>query len=169
MAIAIDVARAFDEGRHVLERADLAFTVLGLTPLIFGKIDAALFRVAGLAEIGRQGFQILEGDVGGNIDRIRAQEIAQEGYAHRFALEIVDDMLAHVTGADPVIDRIVKPGAVLQEIGKRRLADAGHAEDGYGLIGPVPELPAGLETHRSSSNDCGLNSLWDGQRATAAM
>ena len=130
--------------------------MLRLTPLILGEVDAALSGIAGLAEISRQRLEILEGDVGGDVDRIRAQQIAQERNLHRLALEIVDDVLAHVARANSVIDRIVKPGATLQQIGKGGLADPGHAEDGHGLVRPVPELLAGLETHRSSSKSAAV-------------
>ena len=78
------------------------------------------------------------------------QEVAQERHPHRLALEVVDDMLAHVTGADAIIDRIVKPARLLQQVGKRCLAHAGHAEDGHGLLGPVAELLARREMHGGS-------------------
>jgi hypothetical protein len=92
-------------------------------PFVFGEFDAALVGIAGLAEIGRQRLEILEGDVGGDVNRIRTQKIAQETNLHRLALEIVDNMLAHVARADAVIDRVVEPGAALQQIGKGRLPD----------------------------------------------
>ncbi len=62
------------------------------------------------------------------MDRIRQQQFAQEGDLHRLALEIVDDVLAHVAGADAVIDGIMEPAILLQHAGQRGLADTGHAE-----------------------------------------
>ena len=59
-------------------------------------------------------------------------------------------MLAHVAGADAVIDRILEPAGFLQQAGKRGLADAGHAEDGHGLRRPVAEFLARREVHGGS-------------------
>ena len=68
-----------------------------------------LVGIARAAEIGRERIEVGEGDVGGDIDRVRAQQVAQERHLHGLALEVVDDELAHVAGADAVVDRIVEP------------------------------------------------------------
>ena len=83
---------------------------------------------------------VIKGDVGIDMDRIRQQEITQERHAHRLALEIVDDVFAHVAGADAVIDRIVIPARILKQPRKRGLADARHAEYGHGPLRPIPEI-----------------------------
>src|SRR5262249_55664019 len=84
-----------------------------------------------------------------DIDRVRAEQVAQKGNPHRFALEVVDNVLAHVASADAVIDRIVEPVVVLEHVGQRRLADARHAEDGHGLRRPLPEFSGGGKSHPS--------------------
>ncbi len=83
---------------------------------------------------------MVEGDVRLNVYGVGQKQVAQEGYAHRLALEVVDDVLAHVAGADAVVDRVVIPLRILQQVRERRLADAGHAEYGDGLLGPAREV-----------------------------
>ena len=59
---------------NVEQRADLGVAMLVLAALVFGKGNAALGRIARLAEIGRERAQILEGDVRADVDRIRQQK-----------------------------------------------------------------------------------------------
>ena len=115
--------------RGVRHRGDLRRAVLFLPVHVFGEGQAALVGVAGLAEVGGQGREVVEGDVRRDIDRIRQQQVAQERVAHRLALEAVDDVFAHVPRADPVIDRVVEPAALAaQHGGDMGLAQPGHAE-----------------------------------------
>jgi hypothetical protein len=53
---------------------------------VFLEGQAALAGIAGLAEKGRQRREVPEGDVGADIDRIRAQELGQE--RHRIACRL---------------------------------------------------------------------------------
>ena len=79
MLIAINLAGLLHEQGHVVERCDLGLTMLLLALAIFVE-EAALVEVAGLAEIGRQRIEVLKGDVGGDIDQIRSQKVAQERF-----------------------------------------------------------------------------------------
>jgi hypothetical protein len=86
--------------------------------------------IAGLAEKGRKRREVPEGDVGPDIDRIRPQEVGQERHLHRLTLQVVGDVLAHVGGADAVIDGVVEPlPLIAHEAREPRLAETRHAED----------------------------------------
>ena len=141
VVVAVEVLRLVDEGERVAGGGDLGGAVLALAAQVLLERDAALVRAARLAEVGRERREVLEGDVGGDVDRIAAQQVAQEGNAHRLALEVVDDVLAHVAGADAEIDGVVKPvRPVAQHGGDAGLAEARHAEHRHALVrgaGPV--------------------------------
>ncbi|MDZ7725957.1 MAG: hypothetical protein U5R06_24835 [candidate division KSB1 bacterium] len=144
--------------------------VLGLAAAVFGEGEPALVGVARLAEIAATGARRLSKvDVGRQVDRVGEQQVAQEGVLHRLALEVVDDVLAHVAGADAVIDRIVEPFVLAQHPGERRLARPGHAEDGDGLGRPLAEILARGEAHvQSVPSPCqcpGRQSRPDGGRS----
>ena len=117
LRIAVEVVGAVDEMRGVEQRRDLRLAVLVLPAQVFGEGQAALGRIAGLAEIGRQRGEIVEGDVRRDIDEFGHQQFAQERHLHRLALEVVGDVFAHVAGADAVIDRVVEPVAARRAAG----------------------------------------------------
>ena len=51
------------------------------------------------------------------------------------ALALSDDQLAHIAGADAVIDRVVEPvAAIAQKLGHMRFAKAGHAIDQHSFL-----------------------------------
>src|SRR5438105_7546904 len=77
--VAVDLPRAFDEAGHIEKGFLLGFPMLGLPALVFSEGETALGAASGLAEIGRERFEVLVGEIGGDVDRIRTQEIAQEG------------------------------------------------------------------------------------------
>ena len=52
---------------------------------------------------------------------VRAQQVAQERHLHGLGLEVVDDVLAHVAGADAVIDRVVEPVVLASRAASRVL------------------------------------------------
>jgi hypothetical protein len=114
--------------------------VLFLPAAILLERQPALGFAAGAAEIGRERRQVLEGDVALDLDRIRAQQVAQEPHLHGLGLEVVDDELAHVAGADAVVDRIVEPVRLAQDRRQPRLADAGHAEHRHSAPRRVREV-----------------------------
>ena len=135
VVVAVDLLGLGDEGHGVAGGGDLGAAVLALAAQVLVEGDAALRRVAGLAEVGRERLEVVEGDVGGDVDRVRAQQLAQERVAHRLALEVVDDVLAHVAGADAEIDRVVEPvGLLAQHRGDPGLAEARHAEERDPLV-----------------------------------
>ena len=140
VVVAVDLLGLADEEQRVAGGGDLGAAVLALAAEVLVEGDAALGRVAGLAEVGRERLEVVEGDVRGDVDRVRAQELAQEGVAHRLALEVVDDVLAHVAGADAEIDRVVEPvGLLAQHGGDAGLAEARHAEERHPLVaGALP-------------------------------
>ena len=133
MRVSVDVFSAFDELRYVEQRTDFRHAVLRLTPTILVERNPAECRVARLPQVGGERTQILERDVGADVDRIRAQQLAQEGIAHRLPLEVVDDVLVHVSRADAIVDGVLEPVVLLQQAGEGRLAHAGHAEKGHGM------------------------------------
>ncbi len=137
------------KSERVAGGGDLGAAVLALAAEVLVEGDAALRRVAGLAEVGRERLEVVEGDVRGDVDRVRAQQLAQERVAHRLALEVVDDVLAHVAGADAEIDRVVEPVRLLAQ--HRRdagLAEARHAEERDPLVAARAASP------RASRRSC---------------
>ena len=137
-----------DEARHFQQSGDLALSVLLLAAAVLVERQPALAGVAGPAEVGRQRVEIGEGDVGADLDRVRAQQFAQERHLHGLGLEVVDDELAHVASADAVVDRVVKPLRAAQQRCQPGLADAGHAEHGHGVTWRVMKFVRRLEQHR---------------------
>src|SRR5690606_40753533 len=77
-----------------------------------------------------------------DVDRVAAQEIAQEADLHRLALDVVEDRLREILGADSIVAGIVEPRRFRQLVRERRLADSGHAEQRDGLVRPLQELVA---------------------------
>ena len=96
-----------------------------LTAHIFFKPDPTFRRIARFSEEGRERREVVKRDIRADIDRIRLQQICQKRHLHRLTFEIVDNMLAHIGGADAVIDGIVEPiPGITQQIGKPCLAKA---------------------------------------------
>ena len=147
IVVAVNLAGALDEMRGVEQGGDLGLAVLGLAAQIFGKWHPAALGVAGLAKVGGKRREVVEGDVRGDEHRIGQQQLAQQGHPHRLALEIVGDEFAHVTGADAVIDRVVKPGAALAQHGREvGLAQAGHTVEQHPLgPGGAPAFGSGID------------------------
>ena len=157
--IAIDVARPFDEPRRIQQGRDLGLAVLRLPLAILRKGHAAPRGIAGLAQIGGQGGEVVEGDVRRDIDAVGHQQFPQKRHLHRLALEIVGDVFAHVARADPVIDRVVEPPAALlrrcipQHVGQMRLAKARHAEQQHPLFRRSPILRTACIDHGPPPRD----------------
>ena len=140
MSVAIDVARLLDESGHVAHRADLRLAVQALAreELLAG--ETAFRRIPHLAEKGRKRLQVVDGDVAADVDGVAAKEGAQERHLHGRALDVVDDRLFEVPGADTVVPRVVEPVALREPVRERRLADPGHAEQRDCLVFPPQEL-----------------------------
>ncbi len=138
--VAVDLAGLADEFRHVAHGRDLRLPVQLLAVLEFLEAETALFRVAELAEEARHRLEIVHGDVVADVDRVRAQQLAQERHLHRLLLDVVEDRLVQIARADAVVARIMEPVALAQPRGQARLAHPGHAEQGDALVVPGLEV-----------------------------
>ena len=142
VVVAVDLLRLDDELGDVAHRADLGLAVQPLPALELGDGQPAEVRAADLAEERRDGLQVVHRDVARDVDRVVAQQLAQEVDLHGLALDVVEDRLGEILRADAIVARVVKPLRRRQLVGERRLADAGHAEQRDGLVRPGQELRA---------------------------
>src|SRR5690606_22857507 len=129
-----------DELGHVLHGGDLGFAVQRLAALELGQPEAAALGVAELAEEARDRMQVVDRDVVADVDRVRAQQVAQERHLHGVGLDLVQDRLAQVARADAIIARVVEPVVAAQQVRQAGLAHARHAEERDGAVLPRPEL-----------------------------
>ncbi len=143
VVVAVDLVGLVDETLDISHGRGLGLEVQPLPSFELGEVEPTHVGTADLAEERRHGFEVVHADVVGDVDRIAAQEVAQEVHLHRLPLDVVEDRLGEVFGADAVVAGIVKPLGLRQLVREPRLADAGHSEQRHCLAGPGQELVSG--------------------------
>ena len=133
--VAVDVLGALHKLTRVEQGLGFSRLKLFLTPHIGIKAQATLRLVSGFSGICCNGSQIVIVNIWRNMDGISQKHFPQERDFHRFALTIVGNRFGHVTGADPVIDRVVKPCAgLLKHLGNIGFAQARHRKQNDPLV-----------------------------------
>ena len=117
-----------------MQRLNLGLVEARLAALKFGEAKAAALRIAEFAEVVRDRLEVVDADVGRDVDGIAFEQIAQFGDGHRQALQVHDYVLAQVMATDAVIDRVIEPVVGAQDGSEAGFADSGHAEQGYGFM-----------------------------------
>ena len=77
------------------------------------------------------------------VNRVAAQQIAQEWHLHRRTLHVVVDRLGEIPGSDAVVPRVMEPVRLRESVRQRGLAYARHAQQRDGLVLPPHELGPG--------------------------
>ena len=127
MRIAIQGFGPVDEMAGIQQGGDFRPAELILPVRIIDHWQPAAPRITGFAQIGGDGGQVIKSDIGADINGIREQQVAQKRHLHRLALGIIGDQLAHIAGADAVIDRVMEPVVRCSQY----LADMGFTQTGH--------------------------------------
>ena len=85
-----------------------------LASLEFLQVQPVLFRIAQFTQKTRKWFQVVDIQVIGNVYRVGAQQFPGKRDLHDMLLDIIQDGLIQVTGADPVVTGIMEPVVAAQ-------------------------------------------------------
>ncbi len=118
-----------------------------------------MFRIPELADEAQHRPQVVHLDIVTHEDPIPPQQVLEEGHLHGLALDRIENGLVQVTGADPIVTRVVEPVLALQPGREIGLPHPGHAEQGDAFILPGAERIDGQLQDGFSSVNGGYRTL----------